>query len=97
MHGFAPLSANPGLRRDDAGRRLRLIADAYGLTEQQRLDIIPLLARRTEAMYTFLARQAAQGAQPWTLLWQEGHGDAWKADADYTAEREHQWHKALLG
>lgn len=34
-------------RRDDASRRLRLIADAYGLTEPQHLDIIPLLAWRT--------------------------------------------------
>jgi hypothetical protein len=32
MHGFAPLSAHPSYQRADAGRRLRLIADAYGLT-----------------------------------------------------------------
>ncbi len=55
MHGFAPLSADPAVQRDDAGRRLRLIADAYGLTERQRHDIIPLLARRTRAMHAFLA------------------------------------------
>jgi Ser/Thr protein kinase RdoA (MazF antagonist) len=61
MHGFAPLSADPAYQRDDAGRRLRLIADAYGLTERQRLDIIPLLGRRAQAMHTFLAEQAARG------------------------------------
>ena len=97
MHGFAPLSADPAFQREDAGRRLRLIADAYGLTEQQRLDIIPLLGRRTQAMYDFLLQQAARGAQPWTRLWHEGHGDAWQADTAYITEREQQWHEALLG
>jgi hypothetical protein len=96
IHGFAPLSANPAFQRDDADRRLRLFADAYGLTEPQRLDLIPLLARRTEAMYTFLAQQAAQGTQPWARLWEEGHGDAWRTDTDYIAEREDQWCQALL-
>jgi aminoglycoside phosphotransferase (APT) family kinase protein len=97
MHGFAPLSADPALKRDDAGRRLRLIADAYGLTEAQRLDIVPLLARRTRAMHAFLAREAARGTQPWARLWQEGHGDAWDADTSYIAQREARWHQALLG
>jgi hypothetical protein len=97
MHGFAPLSANPAFQRDDAGRRLRLIADAYGLTERQRLDIIPLLARRTRAVHDFLAGQAARGTQPWTGLWQEGHGDAWRADTSYISQRAGQWRRALLG
>jgi aminoglycoside phosphotransferase (APT) family kinase protein len=96
MHGFAPLSANPAYQRDDAGRRLRLIADAYGLAEQQRLDIIPLLGRRTQAMYDFLALQAARGTQPWTRLWHEGHGDAWQADTAYITRREDLWREALL-
>ncbi len=97
MHGFAPLSADPAFRREDAGRRLRLIADAYGLTEGQRLDIIPLLARRTQAMHAFLAEQAAQGTEPWARLWHEGHGDAWQADTEYITRRESQWRQALLG
>jgi hypothetical protein len=96
MHGFVPLSADPAHQRDDAGHRLRLIADAYGLTERQRLDIIPLLARRTQAMHDFLAGQAARGVQPWKRLWDEGHGDIWRADTGYITRREHQWHQALL-
>jgi hypothetical protein len=97
IHGFVPLTANPMHQRDDAAHRLRLIADTYELGEQQRRDILPLLARRTHSMYAFLAEQAAQGAQPWSRLWQEGHGDAWRADTDYIRQREHQWHQALLG
>jgi len=82
MHGFVPLSANPCI--------------AY-LTEQQRADIIPLLARRTRAMHDFLARQAARGAQPWARLWREGHGDAWLADTRFIVQHERRWHQALLG
>jgi len=97
VHGFVPLTANPAWQRGDASHRLRLITDTYGLTEQQRLDIIPLLARRTRAMYEFLAQQAARGTQPWTRLWHEGHGDAWQADTSYITQREPQWRQALLG
>lgn len=97
IHGFVPLTANPAWQRDDAGHRLRLIAGTYDLTEQQRQDLLPLLARRTQAMHTFLAQQAAAGIQPWTRLWHEGHGDAWQADARYISRHEHQWHRALLG
>jgi Ser/Thr protein kinase RdoA (MazF antagonist) len=96
MHGFVPLSANPAFQRDDADRRLRVFADAYGLSERQRLDVIPLLARRTRAMYGFLAEEAAKGTQPWARLWAEGHGDAWQGDTDYITQREGQWRQALL-
>jgi hypothetical protein len=97
MHGFVPLSADPAFQRVGAGRRLRLIADAYDLTDGQRHDIIPLLARRTQAMHDFLAQEAAQGNQPWARLWQEGHGRTWHADTRYIARRERQWRQALLG
>ena len=97
IHGFVPLSANSSYQRDDAGHRLRLIADTYGLTERQRLEIVPLLARRTRSMHSFLVEQAARGVQPWTRLWREGHGAAWQADTDHINQREDQWRQALLG
>jgi hypothetical protein len=97
VHGFAPLSADPAHQRGDAGRRLRVIADTYDLTERQRLDLIPLLSRRARAMYDFLAERAARGEQPWARLWRDGHGDVWAADTRYIVERDDQWHQALLG
>jgi Phosphotransferase enzyme family len=97
IHGFVPLTANPGYQRQDTSRRLRLMADTYGLSQQQRLDIIPLLARRTAAQHAFLAREAARGTEPWTRLWHEGHGDAWRADTDYIVQHGTQWRQALLG
>ena len=96
IHGFVPLSANPTYQREDAGRRLRLIADTYELTEEQRLDILPLLVRRTHGMYAFLAEQAARGVQPWTRLWRHGHGEAWRADTEYIAQHEDRWRQALF-
>lgn len=78
------------------GARLRIFADAYGLDEAQRRALAPMLARRADAMHDFLARQARVGAQPWRGLWQTGHGDAWRADADYIQAREDSWAAALL-
>jgi len=96
-HGFVPLSANRKWRRHDAGSRLRVFADAYGLDEGQRRELVPMLARRTRAMHTFLADEAITGAQPWAGLWEAGHGQAWQADADYIEARQASWAAALLG
>jgi Ser/Thr protein kinase RdoA (MazF antagonist) len=96
IRAFVPLSADPALRRIESDRRLRLMADTYGLTEAERYEIIPMLARRTRAMHTFLAEQAAIGTQPWAGLWQDGHGDTWLADSEYIAQRQDRWHVALL-
>lgn len=96
MHGFIPLMAHPDWQRTDAGARMRAFADAYGLDEDERRDLVPLLGRRTRAMYDFLGEQAAMGSQPWATLWAEGHGDAWRDDAEYIEQRAHQWFDALL-
>jgi Ser/Thr protein kinase RdoA (MazF antagonist) len=97
MRGFVPLTANPAYRRDDAAARLGVFADAYGLSERQRTDLVPMLARRAAAMHDLLADGSARGVSPWARLWREGHGEAWRADAEYIAAREADWHRALLG
>jgi Ser/Thr protein kinase RdoA (MazF antagonist) len=96
MRGFVPLTANPSYRRDDAAGRLRVFADAYGLSEGQRSTIVTMLARRAVAMHDFLADGSRRGLSPWARLWREGHGDAWHADAEYIAARESRWRAALL-
>lgn len=95
-HGFVPLSANPAFTRSDAADRLRRFVDAYGLAEAQRRELVPLLARRTRAMHDFLADQSARGVEPWATHWRDGHGEAWRADADYAAAREQDWTDALI-
>lgn len=96
VHGFTPLSAHPDWQRPDAANRLRVFADAYGLDECERRRLVPLLGRRTRSMHDFLRDQAAQGVQPWERLWAEGHGDAWRLDAEYVEQREDLWVHALL-
>ncbi|MFC6084254.1 phosphotransferase enzyme family protein [Sphaerisporangium aureirubrum] len=96
VHGFIPLSAHPDWQRHDAAERLRVFVDAYGLDETARRELVPLLGRRTRSMHDFLRDQAAQGMRPWARLWAEGHGDAWRSDADYIELREDQWVRALL-
>lgn len=97
IHGFVPLMAHPDWCRDDAAHRMRVFVDAYGLDEQQRRELVPLLATRAQAMHDFLAEQARQGTPPWSTLWSEGHGQVWLADAGYIAERQAQWGTVLLG
>jgi Phosphotransferase enzyme family len=96
MHGFIPLSAHPAWQRTDAADRLRIFADAYGLDEAERHHLVPLLGRRTRSMHDFLRDQAARGNRPWATLWGEGHGDAWRDDAEYIEQRAEQWARALL-
>ncbi|MFI2076839.1 hypothetical protein [Streptomyces triculaminicus] len=47
-------------------------------------------------MHGFLPDQAAQGHQPWSTLWTEGHGDTWRDDTEYIERREEAWTRALL-
>ncbi|RPF38680.1 phosphotransferase enzyme family protein [Streptomyces sp. TLI_185] len=96
IRGFVPLSAHPDWRTPDAAARLRLFAHAYGLDETERRTLVPMLGRRTRAMHDFLRDQSDRGHQPWARLWAEGHGDAWRGDAEYIEEREEQWERALL-
>ncbi|MBT2384256.1 aminoglycoside phosphotransferase family protein [Streptomyces sp. ISL-11] len=97
LHGFIPLSAQPDRQRTDAGDRMRVFADAYGLDEAERHQLVPMLGRRTHSMHDFLRNQAALGKQPWAVLWSEGHGDVWRTDAEYIEQREEQWKSAMLG
>lgn len=84
---------------DTAGPGSRLWDVAYAMH-----GFIPLSAhpdwQRPDAadrLRVFLREQAARGVQPWATLWTEGHGDAWRNDAEYIEQREDRWKHALLG
>ena len=97
VHGFVPMSADPDWQRVDAGPRLRAFADAYGLDEPERRALAPMLTTRTRAMHDFLRDQAALGVEPWVTHWRTGHGDVWRADAEYIEQHTDLWVAALLG
>ncbi|HEX8489153.1 MAG TPA: phosphotransferase [Propionibacteriaceae bacterium] len=107
-HGFVPLSSDPdygtpagparapGQPGGAVGLRLRTFVDAYDLDEDQRRALVPLLGRRSRAMHDFLAVQSDLGTEPWVTHWREGHGTAWRNDADWIDQRQSQWQAALL-
>ncbi len=94
-HAFAPLCKG-GLDAEAAADRLARFADGYGLTEQQRVELLPLLAARSERMYEYLDAMRVTGESPWIELWERGVGIVWKSDAQWIRENEPHWRGALL-
>jgi Ser/Thr protein kinase RdoA (MazF antagonist) len=79
---FVPLQ--PGTPVAAAAARLAALADGYRLEEDGRQRLADLLIGRIASMYVLLREGHRSGVQPWARLWEDGHGDVWLADADYT-------------
>ena len=73
------------------GRRLRRLADAYGLDDRQRRQLPGIITAHTRGMFDLLQTSAATGHQPWARLHQEGHGAVWLAAADFTKAHAEEW------
>jgi hypothetical protein len=84
-HGFVPL-ATSGPDEDEQARRLAALVDGYGLDTARRPALVALLERRVCSMYELLRDGHERGVDPWSRLWDEGHGSAWRADARYVRE-----------
>ncbi|MBC7298055.1 MAG: phosphotransferase [Demequina sp.] len=95
-HSFAPLYQADG-DLASASRRLRRLVDGYGLDDEQRKALVPLLSMRSRRMYEFLDKMRATEADLWTDLWQRGIGTVWKADAQWIYDHSDVWEGALLG
>ena len=93
--GFVPLWA--GGDPKVCGRRLRRLADAYGLDDRQRHQLPGIITAHTRGMFDLLQTSAATGHQPWARLHQEGHGAVWRAAADFTEAHAEEWAHALAG
>lgn len=90
---FVPL--RPGIDPEVAGRRLRCLADAYGLDAEQRVRLPGLIAAHTRGMSDVLRDAVRTGRQPWAGMHDAGHGSVWRAASDYTAEHAGVWAAAL--
>jgi Ser/Thr protein kinase RdoA (MazF antagonist) len=93
--GFVPLA--PGGDPTADGARLRAFVDGYGASEQERLELPPVIEAHTRGMDELLRASAVTGAQPWARLHAEGHADHWGPAADYIGAHLGQWQAALLG
>jgi hypothetical protein len=94
-HAFAPLTRG-GLEPELCADRLARIVEGYGLTDEQREQLLPLLAARSERMYEYLDHMRITGQSPWIELWEHGVGAVWKADAQWIRDNEPHWRDALL-
>jgi Ser/Thr protein kinase RdoA (MazF antagonist) len=91
---FVPLDPWGDPARD--APRVRALADGYGLSEAQRLELPPLIGAHSRAMFELLRSSALTGRQPWARLYAEGHGDYWGPAADYADQHIEAWTRALL-
>ena len=94
-HGFAPLSPNAPISDEVAGQRLAALVEGYGLDQEERAHLVDMLGQRIRSMYELLRSGHKTGAQPWSRLWNEGHGMVWLADAVYVDDRRNTWATAL--
>lgn len=70
-----PADRDPALRDADAGRRMRIFADAYGLDDAQR-DALPDVAdRRFARTWHVMKHRAETDGGGWARMWAGGAGD----------------------
>jgi hypothetical protein len=95
-HGFVPMGPDALLSDETAGLRLAALVDGYSLETTERVALIEMMWPRIHSMSEFLERAHEHDIEPWATLWSEGHGEAWRANALYAAQRRAVWEKALL-
>ncbi len=94
-HGFVPLSPGASISDDAAGQRLAALVEGYGLGEEERAELVGMLSSRIRSMYELLKSGHETHEEPWSRLWNEGHGAVWLADAVYVDEKRNIWAAAL--
>ena len=94
-HGFVPLAPAASISDEVAGQRLAALVEGYGLDAKERGLLVNKLGPRIRSMYELLRHGHESGAQPWSRLWNEGHGAVWLADAVYVDDRRSTWASAL--
>ena len=94
-HGFVPLSPGAPISDEVAGQRLAALVEGYGLNQEERARLVDMLGPRIRSMYELLRSGHETSTQPWSRLWNEGHGTIWLADAVYVDERRNFWATAI--
>lgn len=94
-HALVPLE--PGAAWADVAARLAALADGYGLDDAGRDRLARTLAPRTWSMHTLLEHGHRTGEQPWSRLWEEGHGAVWERDARWVEQHADALRRVLVG
>jgi tRNA A-37 threonylcarbamoyl transferase component Bud32 len=80
---------------ESATRRLRALVDGYGADLALREALPAAMAKRAAAMFELLRSSNESGFQPWAEMYVNGHGEHWRAAAEYVARNQTAWERAL--
>lgn len=80
----------------EAAVRLRAVVDGYEANQALREALPEAMTKRTFAMYELLRSSSESGFQPWADMYVNGHGEHWRAAAEYVALNQAAWTQALL-
>jgi hypothetical protein len=84
-----------GQLMESAATRLRALIDEYEADLPLREALPATMAKRAAAMFELLRSASESGFQPWADLYVNGHGEHWRAAADYVARNQTAWKQAL--
>ncbi|MFL6075550.1 MAG: aminoglycoside phosphotransferase family protein [Mycobacteriales bacterium] len=79
----------------DRGRRLRILADAYGLDAGQRTRLLDQIEYRMTSMITGIERLAAEGHPAFVRLLAEGHTEYPRRDLELLATHRAEWQETV--
>ena len=80
---------------EDAALRLRAFVDGYEADGALRKALPAAMTKRTAAMFNLLKSSNQTGFQPWADMYINGHGEHWRAAAQYVARNQAAWEQAL--
>ncbi len=80
---------------EDAALRLRAVVDGYEADDALRKALPAAMAKRTAAMFNLLKSSNQTGFQPWADMYVNGHGEHWRAAAQYVVRNQAAWEQAL--
>lgn len=80
---------------DDAALRLRAVVDGYDADDELSKALPAAMAERTAAMFNLLKSSNLTGFQPWADMYVNGHGEHWRAAAQYVRRNQATWEQTL--
>lgn len=80
---------------ESAAARLRALVDGYGADDALREVLPAAMSKRTAAMFELLRSSSESGFQPWAEMYANGHGEHWRAAAEYVMRNQAAWKRAL--
>ena len=78
-----------------AAQSFRALVDGYRAEADMRRVLPDALVRRTWAMYELLRDSHRDGVEPWGTMYVEGHGEHWRAVAEYVERGKKLWGDAI--